>query len=97
MSAEDLHALCQKITTQIAEDHPIFKGFDVRADAGEPGMIYVALRGAKREIAAGEELAKALESLLEPMIDMAKLNVDFAISLGRGNRDLLLQIELRQS
>lgn len=92
---EYLKHLCEKLTERIRSRWPTFEGHDVRADAGDPGMIYVALRGAKRDPDAGEALSSKLESLLGRELDEKPDAVDFAISLGSTNEDLLLQIELR--
>lgn len=92
---ERLKHLSDKLTERIRSEWPTFEGHDVRADAGDPGMIYVALRGAKRDLDAGEQLSAKLESLLGRELDEEPEDVDFAISLGSTNKDLLLQIELR--
>ncbi len=97
MSTTELELRAHRIAENIGEKHPTFEGFDVRADAGEPGMVYVALRQAKREVRAGERFAGKLESLVKSEIDDASSELGFAISLGQGNQDLLLQIELRES
>lgn len=93
MSQRDFQELCESIATQINEQIPQFDGHQVRADAGSSGAIYVALRGARSDISAGERLADRLAPLIEGQIEGR--NLDFAVSLGSGDEDLLLQIEVR--
>jgi hypothetical protein len=95
MPEDYLAQLCQKLAGRIGSEWPTFQDHALRADAGDAGMIYVALRGAKRDVEAGEELSSELASLLEDELDEEPKNIDFAISIGSGNNDLLLQIELR--
>ncbi|QDG50339.1 hypothetical protein FIV42_06210 [Persicimonas caeni] len=92
---EHLKHLSEKLAERIRSEWPTYGGHDVRADAGDPGMIYVALRGAKRDFDAGEAFSGELESLLDGELDGEPEAIDFAISLGSTNKDLLLQIELR--
>lgn len=92
-----LEQLCDGLAARINDELPTFGGFDVRADAGEPGLVYVALRGAKREVEAGEKLARRLETLVEEVLDETEDEFGFALSIGAGMRDLLLQIEVRRS
>ena len=94
MSEEKLHSMGDEIAGRINAEVSTFEGFEVRADAGEAGMVYVALRGAKRELEAGERLAKRLSDLVEGVIEKDEA-LDFGLGMGRGNKDLLLRIELR--
>lgn len=91
-----LKALADDIAERLGAKYASFSGYDVRADAGDAGMIYVALRGAKRDRDAGEAFADQVGALVERTLDEAADSIDFAVSLGAGNKDLLLQIELRQ-
>ncbi len=90
-----LDELAQAIVARMRGDVASFQGHAVRADAGEAGMIYVALRGAKRDRDAGEALAARISGLVEAALADEAQAVDFAVSLGQGDKDLLLQIELR--
>lgn len=93
MSEQLLTHLGDRVAGAIAAKYKEFKGFRLRADAGEPGMIYVALREAKKSPAVGEELSAALDALVEGELEGEA--VDFALSMSFGSRDLVLQIELR--
>jgi hypothetical protein len=93
MSEQQLSRLGDQVAGAISQQYPEFKGFRLRADAGEPGMIYGALREAKRSPGVGEELSAALDALIEQ--ELKGEAVDFALSMGFGSRDLVLQIELR--
>jgi hypothetical protein len=97
MPDDRLKHLCQKLASRIETEWPIVDGHTLRADAGDAGMIYVALRGAKGDLEAGDKLSGELESLLSDALDEepGDRELDFAISVGSGNKDLLLQIELR--
>jgi hypothetical protein len=92
----DLEALSQQIADAIGREFSNFDGNDVRADAGDPGMIYVAIRGARRESDLGRALANEMSSTIEQQLAESPRDVEFAISLGAGNDDLLLRIELRE-
>jgi hypothetical protein len=92
---DHLKNLCKELASRIQAERPMFEDHEVRADAGDAGMIYVALRGAKRELDAGEQLSDELASLIEGELDAEPKDIDFAISVGSGNKDLLFQIELR--
>ena len=92
---QELKHLCEKLTDRIRSQWPTYDGHTVRADAGDAGMIYVALRGAKREREAAEQLGGEIESLLAHELADEPEELDFAISVGSTNKDLLLQIELR--
>lgn len=93
MSAEDIDQLCEGIASTINDEIPEYEGYDVRADAGSLGAIYVALREARQEIAVGEDLADRVAPILERELEGREL--DFSVSLGTGDQDLLLQIEVR--
>ncbi|MFU8804180.1 MAG: hypothetical protein ACNA8W_10255 [Bradymonadaceae bacterium] len=92
-----LSTIAEELASSIADEFPTFEDYKVRVDAGEAGMIYVALREAKAKLDLGEELSTALEAHLDRELGDRARDIQFAISLGSGNRDLLLQIELRQS
>lgn len=87
---DQLEALCRAVADRIGDEIEQFEGFDVRADAGEPGMIYVALRDAKDRRDVGERFAEQVASVVEEETG------EFALSVGAGDSDLLLQIEIRQ-
>lgn len=91
----NLEQISEKIAGEIQSGFVAFEGYDVRADAGESGMIYVALRGAKKETDLGERFADGVGRLVEGRLEEMNVEVDFAVSMGRGMRDLLLQVELR--
>ena len=74
---------------------PEFRGFPVRVDAGEEDLVFVALRGAKREEKAGEALAEAVDKIVGAYLKEVAPQGDFGIIMGRGNRDLLLRVEIR--
>ncbi|MFP4601276.1 MAG: hypothetical protein ACLFVJ_23715 [Persicimonas sp.] len=93
---DHLQHLCERLAARIRAEFVTFEGHTVRVDAGDAGMIYVAIRDAKREVELGEELSSQLESLLERELDDEPEQLDFAISLGSTNKDLLLQIEVRE-
>ena len=93
MDAKQLEGKAEEVAAAIGESFPDFQGVKVRADAGEEGRIYVALRGAKKEKGLGESFAEALGVMLEEELEGSGLQ--FGIAMGRGDRDLLLQIELR--
>ena len=90
-----LDQFCDELASSINESLPTFEGHDLRADAGESGMIYVALRGAKKKTDLGESLAERIAAIADDAIAAEDHPIDFAISMGRGNKDLLLQIECR--
>ncbi|MGM0556389.1 MAG: hypothetical protein ACQEVA_08440 [Myxococcota bacterium] len=92
----DLKELSERIATEFRAEYPRYEGEDVRVDAGDPGMIYVALRGARRQPELGRALADEVAGLVEGLLAESPLDVDFAVSLGAGDEDLLLQIELRE-
>ena len=89
--------ICRELAAKINDELGEFSGFDTRADAGEPGMIYVALRGAKKEVEEGEKFADEIAAIIEDDLADRGDELPFAISVGAGNKDLLLQIEIRQS
>lgn len=91
----DLRELCERLAEGIEERWAEFEGHAVRADAGEAGMIYVALRGAKGELQVGEALAEKLDPWLEERLDAHSDSLGFAVSIGRSDRDLLLQVDVR--
>lgn len=93
MDAKELEVRAEEVAKAIGEAFSEFQGVKVRADAGEEGRIYVALRGAKKEKGLGEKFAEALGVMLEK--ELKDSGLQFGIALGRGDRDLLLQIELR--
>lgn len=93
MSAEDTEELCEDIAREINDEFQEFEGYEVRADAGSLGVIYVAIREAKHEIALGEKLADRLAPILEQQLEGRDL--DFGVSLGTGDEDLLLQVQIR--
>lgn len=96
--SDDLQRIGPSVAGAISETYKEFEGFKLRCDPGEPGMIYVALRGAKREAAAGERLAEKLDALVRA--ELAKeqgASFEHTISMGRGDKDLLLRIELSKS
>lgn len=94
-NTEPLANFAQTLAKAIGDRWPQFGGVDLRADAGEPGMIYVALRGARRQPELGEKLAEKIENLAAELSERGEAAIAVAISLGRGNKDLLLQIECR--
>ena len=67
-----------------------FEGLAVRADAGEEGRIFVALRKAKKEREKAERFAKVLHELVE----QESGPLDFRLSQGAGDKDLLFLVEL---
>lgn len=91
-----LDQVCEGLARRINDGCPTFEGFDVRADAGEPGLVYVALRRAKRQSEVGEIFADRVAELVEDALDEEDDEFGFAISIGAGMRDLLLQIEVRE-
>ena len=93
--APDLSRLADELAARIQQELPTFEGRDLRADAGEGGIIYIALRRAKKAPEAGERLAARLEHLLDAALEGTP--AAYAISLGRGDRDLLFHIELRRT
>jgi hypothetical protein len=95
MSERALKQRCDEIAERIQQAYASYEGHAVRVDSGDAGMIYVALRDARRQPELGERLGAKLEALLEEEIDGESEELDFAISLGSGNRDLLLQVEVR--
>ena len=95
MSEKYLAQFGARLAKAINDEISTFKGHKLRADAGEPGMIYVALRGAKKETALGQSLADKVGQIADRLIADEDQPIDCAISMGRGNRDLLLQIECR--
>lgn len=92
----DLKALSDRLASRLQDDFPRYEGEDVRVDAGDPGMIYVAIRGARRQPELGHSLAEEISGVTEDVLAKTPMDVDFAVSLGAGNDDLLLQIELRE-
>jgi hypothetical protein len=90
-----LKELSHRLAECIMDAYPEFDGYRVRADAGEPGSIYVALREAREQAATAERLTTALGPLLEQQLLGEARQVAFAISAGSGERDLLLLVELR--
>lgn len=93
-----LQRVGQLVAAAISQSYAEFEGFKLRCDPGEPGMIYVALRGAKREAAAGERLAEKLDRLVgealakEQVADLAHI-----ILMGRGDKDLLLRVQISEA
>ncbi|TXD44752.1 hypothetical protein FRC96_00055 [Lujinxingia vulgaris] len=96
--SENLQRIGQQVAAAISQNGSEFEGFMLRCDPGEPGMIYVALRGAKRETAVGERLAEKLDALVGA--ELAKeqdLSLTHTILMGRGDKDLLLRVEISRS
>ena len=94
--SRDLRALSEQVADRLRADFPEYDGRDVRVDAGDPGMVYVAIREAKRQPELGRSLADEMSTAIEDALSDSPIAVEFAISLGAGNEDLLLQIELRE-
>lgn len=97
MSDPVLGDFCARLADRINEEVDAFQGRDLRADAGETGMVYIALRNAKGRDDLGEGLADRIAGIVEDELDALDEPIGFAISLGRGNRDLLLQVECRRT
>lgn len=95
MNDSTLEHICEGLARRINDEFPTFQGFDTRADAGEPGLVYVALRGAKHDTEVGEAFADRVADLVEVALDAEEDRLRFAVSIGAGMRDLLLQIEVR--
>lgn len=93
---EYLEHLCERLANQIHAEIPHQGDYAVRADAGDPGLIYVALRGAKRDRDAGEQLADRVSSLLDRELAEEPRELEYALSMGAGNKDLLLQVDVRE-
>ncbi|TXD33886.1 hypothetical protein FRC98_19990 [Lujinxingia vulgaris] len=96
--SEQLQRVGQSVAGVISEKYKEFEGFKLRCDPGEPGMIYVALRGAKREAAAGERLAEKLDALVGA--ELAKeqgASFEHTILMGRGDKDLLLRVAISEA
>ena len=94
MAAEDLDELCEEIARRINDEIDAFGGYELRADAGSIGTVYVALREAKHDTDTGEQLADRLTPIARAVLRDS--NLDFAISLGAGDDDLLLQLKVRK-
>lgn len=97
MSAPNLDAAAERVANRIRRQFSHFRDYAVRADAGGDGMVYVALRQARRDVAAGERLADQLTPVISETLDAEPDRLDFAISLGSGDEDLLLLVEIRAS
>lgn len=93
--ASNLRELCERLAKELREEWPEFEGHSVRADAGDAGKIYVALREARHEREVGEEFAEKLEPWLVDRLAERAGAYDFAVSVGRSDRDLLLQVDVR--
>ncbi|RAL20016.1 hypothetical protein DL240_19105 [Lujinxingia litoralis] len=88
-----MQTLSQQVAEAIARQFTEFEGHALRCDAGEPGMIYVALRGAKRDAQAGERLAGELDRLVRAELARAGATACApTIMMGRGDKDLLLRV-----
>jgi len=94
MAQSSLDELCEEIAARINDEVPTFGGYDVRADAGSLGAIYIALREAQHELETGEQLADRVAPILDD--ELENRDLDYAISLGAGDEDLLLQVEVRK-
>ena len=94
MGQRSIDELCRSLAARIGDEFPQFEGYDLRADAGSAGTVYVALREAKHDTAAGERLADELTEHIED--ELAGDDLDFALGLGAGDDDLLLRIELHR-
>lgn len=94
MSEISLDDVSEQIAGKINSEFSEFEGFDVRADAGSLGAVYVALRQAQTEYETGERFADEVAPILERELEGTGL--DFAVSMGAGDEDMLLQIEIRQ-
>lgn len=93
-----LQRVGHQVADAISQSYAEFEGFKLRCDPGEPGMVYVALRGAKREAAAGERLAEKLDRLVEA--ELAKEQggpLTHTILMGRGDKDLLLRVQISEA
>ncbi len=96
MTDQLLQSIAETIARRVNDELSPFEGFDLRADAGEPGMVYVALRGAKKEAEVGERLATKLAALVADVLEKSdEKGLDFALAMGRGNKDLLLRVEVQ--
>ncbi|MFW5968694.1 MAG: hypothetical protein ACOCV2_14310 [Persicimonas sp.] len=91
----ELRELCERLVEELREQWPKYEGHRVRADAGDPGKIYVALREARGEQAVGEAFAEQLDPWLLERLDEQPGAYAFAVSIGRSDRDLLLQVDVR--
>lgn len=83
---EQSELLAAAISEQISE----FQGVRVRADAGEEGRVYVALRGAKKN----REIAALFAAKLEALVESTLMETGYRLSQGRGDKDLLFLIEI---
>jgi hypothetical protein len=92
----DLKALSTRVAEQLRVEYSRYEEHDVRVDSGDPGMVYVAIRRARRQPELGRALADEVGAEIERVLSASPIDVDFAISMGTGNEDLLLQIELRE-
>lgn len=94
-SETNLEQIGRRIADRIGAELDEFGGHAVRADAGKPGMIYVALRGAKGDVELGGQFAERVGELVDELLEDRQ--AAFAVSMGAGDDDLLLQIEVRPS
>ncbi len=95
MSNQGLEERAQALVEELSPGLAKFKGYDVRMDAGEEGAIFVALRDAKRDVAAAEGLAQTLvQRLTAALSDEPAL--DFAVALGTGIKDAVIRVKLER-
>lgn len=95
MEKVSLESRAEELVEVMAPDFGRHEGHDVRMDAGEEGAIFVALRGARRELDVAEGLAERLARRLSKELGDEE-GLDFSVALGTGINDAVIRVQLER-